>query len=97
MTGIPLIDMLVNIDCFTTTHEDREKVLRILKELFNHCTTMKKLLLKHHRLILPNLVNKYDSQCQIYINKANLNPKNDETVVGAHNDSVNSVKFGKHP
>jgi len=52
LTNIPLVDILINIDWFTAHFEDRNKILRIIKELFNHCTTMKKLLLKHGTLIL---------------------------------------------
>jgi hypothetical protein len=52
LTNIPLVDILINIDWFTAHFEDRNKILRIIKELFNHCTTMKKLLLKHGNLIL---------------------------------------------
>ena len=59
-TNIPLVDIVINIDLFTAQFEDRNKVLRIVKELFNHCTTMKKLLLKHGKLILPALLRKYD-------------------------------------
>jgi len=59
-TNIPLVDIVINIDLFTAHFEDRNKVLRIVKELFNHCTTMKKLLLKHGKLILPALLRKYD-------------------------------------
>ena len=69
-TNIPLVDIVINIDLFTAHFEDRNKVLRIVKELFNHCTTMKKLLLKHGKLILPALLRKYDKQCHLYINKA---------------------------
>jgi hypothetical protein len=43
-THIPLVDIIVNIDLFTAHFEDRNKMLRIIKELFNHCTTMKRLL-----------------------------------------------------
>ena len=60
LTNIPLVDILINIDWFTAHFEDRNKILRILKELFNHCTTMKKLLLKHGNLILSILMSKYD-------------------------------------
>jgi hypothetical protein len=70
-TGIPLIDILINIDMFTATFEDRNMVLRIIKELYNHCTTMKKLLLKHGKLILAVLMKKYDKQCHLYLNKMN--------------------------
>lgn len=31
---------------------------------------MKKLLLKHGKLILPTLLKKYDKQCHLYVNKA---------------------------
>ena len=40
---VPLVDIIINIDLFTAHFEDRNKVLRIIKELFNHCTSMKKL------------------------------------------------------
>lgn len=70
LTNIPLVDILINIDWFTAHFEDRNKILRILKELFNHCTTMKKLLLKHGHLILSVLMSKYDKQCHLYQNKA---------------------------
>lgn len=59
-TNIPLVDIIVNIDLFTASFEDRNMVMRIIKELFNHCTTMKKLLLKHGKLILAILMRKYD-------------------------------------
>jgi len=45
MTGIPIIDILINIDWFTAHFDDKKKVLRILKELFNHCPSFKRLLL----------------------------------------------------
>jgi hypothetical protein len=70
-TGIPLVDCILNIDLFTAHFEDRNKVLRIVKELFNHCTTMKKLLQKHNKLILHVLMSKYDKKCHLYINAAN--------------------------
>ena len=66
LTNIPLVDILINIDWFTAHFEDRNKVLRIIKELFNHCTSMKKLLLKHGDLILSVLMSKYDKQCHLY-------------------------------
>ena len=59
-TKIPMVDIIINIDLFTASFEDRNMVLRIIKELFNHCTTMKKLLLKHGKLILAILMRKYD-------------------------------------
>ena len=65
---IPLVDIILNIDLFTSSFEDRNKVLRIIKELFNHCTTMKKLLLKHGKRILEKLIDKYDKQCHLYVN-----------------------------
>jgi hypothetical protein len=67
-----LIDLVIHIDLFTAHFEDRSKVLRIIKELYNHCTTMKKLLLKHGKMVLPILLTKYDKQCHLYVNKANL-------------------------
>lgn len=36
-TGVPLVDLMINIDWFTANAEHRNKVLRIMKELFNHC------------------------------------------------------------
>jgi hypothetical protein len=70
-TEIPLIDIMVNIDLFTAHFEDRNKVLCIIKELFNHCTTMKRLLQKHGKLILTNLMDKYDKKCHLYVNAVN--------------------------
>lgn len=70
LTNIPIVDILINIDWFTAHFEDRNKILRIFKELFNHCTTMKRLLLKHGDLILSVLMSKYDKQCHLYQNKA---------------------------
>lgn len=92
MTSIPLVDIIVNIDCFVTTHEDRDKIIRIVKELFNHCTSMKSLLKIHHKLILNNLVAKYDKHCQVYINKATQGKKEiNKSVV---NESQSQIKFG---
>lgn len=65
-TQIPIIDILIHIDWFTDRFEDRNKVSTILKELYNHCTSMKKLLLKHGNLILTVLLNKYDKQCHLF-------------------------------
>ena len=70
-TTIPMVDIIVNIDLFTASFEDRNMVLRIIKELYNHCTTMKKLLLKHGKLILAILMREYDKQCHLYQNKLN--------------------------
>ena len=70
LTGIPIIDIILNIDWFTAHFDDRKKVLTILKDLFNHCTCFKKLLLKHQELILSVLLSKYDKQCHLYINRA---------------------------
>jgi hypothetical protein len=47
-TGIPIVDIILNIESFTANFEDRNKILTIVKELFNHCNNMKKLLMKHH-------------------------------------------------
>jgi len=60
----------LNIDFFTAHFEDRSKILRIVKELFNHCTTMKKLLLKNGKLILGVLLQKYDKKCHLHVNAA---------------------------
>ena len=59
-TRIPIVDIIINIDLFTSHFEDRNKVLRIIKELYNHCTSMKKLMSKHSELILKVLLRKYD-------------------------------------
>lgn len=69
-TNIPLLDVIINIDLFTAHFGDRNKVVRIIKELFNHCTNMKKLLLKHGKLILNILMLKYEKKCHLYQNKA---------------------------
>ena len=60
LTGVPLVDMIINIDWFTAHFEDRNKVLRIIKDLFNNCAPMKQLLAKHGDLIMIVLMNKYD-------------------------------------
>jgi hypothetical protein len=60
LTGVPLVDLIVNIDWFTAHFEDRSKVLRVIKDLFNHCPAMKSLLKKHSKLIMKCLMNKYD-------------------------------------
>lgn len=71
ITSIPIIDIMLNIDLFTVQFEDRNKVLTIIKHLFNHCTNMKRLLLNHHKLILTNLIEKYDKKCHLYYNYIN--------------------------
>lgn len=74
LTGIPIVDITLNIDWFTADFDDRKKVLRILKSMFNHCNSYKKLLLQHKDLILSVLLSKYDKQCHLYINRAhNIN------------------------
>lgn len=55
-----MIDIVINIDWFTAHFEDRNKVVRIVKELFAHSTSMKTLLKKHGKIILTILLNKYD-------------------------------------
>ena len=72
MTEVPLLDMIINIDWFTGHFEDRTKVLRIIKELFNHCTAMKKFLNKHAFLIMAVLISKYDQQCHLFQNRTYL-------------------------
>ena len=67
-SNVPLVDIIINIDLFTSHFEDRNKILRIIKELFNHCTTMKKLFQKHSKLILAVLMRKYDKKCHLYSN-----------------------------
>lgn len=66
ITGIPVIDIILNIESFTANFEDRNKILLIIKELYNRCNNMKKLLMKHHALILKNLLEKYDKKCILY-------------------------------
>lgn len=68
VSNVPLVDIIINIDLFTSHFEDRNKVLRIIKELFNHCTTMKRLFHKHSKLILSVLMRKYDKKCHLYQN-----------------------------
>jgi len=47
ITSTPIVDIILNVDLFTVQFEDRNKVLTIVKTLFNHCTNMKRLLLSH--------------------------------------------------
>ena len=68
ITNVPLVDIIINIDLFTATFEDRNKILTIVKELFNHCNHMKRLLLTHHKIIIINLLEKYDKKCMLYEN-----------------------------
>lgn len=63
LSDVPLVDIIINIDWFTVRFDDKKKVLRILKNLFNNCTSFKKLLLKHHTFIMTVLLSKYDKQC----------------------------------
>lgn len=82
---VPLVDIIINIDLFTSHFEDRNKVLRIIKELFNHCTTMKKLFQKNSKLILTVLMKKYDKKCHLYQNAQNNLNKNSQKL-GKDND-----------
>jgi len=75
---------VVNIDFFTAHFEDRNKILRIVKELFNHCTTMKKLLLKHGKVILGILLEKYDKKCHLHENKAVEKPSDPDAPSYGH-------------
>lgn len=63
-----MVDIIINIDLFTFQFEDRNKILTIVKDLFNHCNNMKRLLFQHHHVILTNLMDKYDKKCTIYEN-----------------------------
>lgn len=60
ITGVPLVDIIINIDWFTAHFEDRNKLIRIFKNLFNNCASMKQLLAKHDKLIMTVLMSKYD-------------------------------------
>jgi len=97
-TGIPIIDIILNIDLFTAHFEDRNKVLTIIKELFNHCTTMKMLLQKHAKLVLTNLMDKYDKKCHLYQNAVNKDAgkaKDANNVSAAENrDEFLAVNIG---
>lgn len=73
ITSIYIVDIILNIDLFTVQFEDRNKVLIVIKYLFNYCTNMKRLLLNHHKLILTNLMEKYDKKCHLYENQINKN------------------------
>jgi len=65
MTSIPLVDIIINIDCFTSHFEDKQNLYNIFEELFDRCNNMKKLLLKHGKLILGVLMKKYDIKCKL--------------------------------
>ena len=90
-TNIPLVDIVINIDMFTAHFEDRRKVLRIIKELFNHCTSMKKLLLKHGKIILPALLYKYDKQCHLYLNKALTEFQGSSSARSSHKNHLDTA------
>lgn len=78
MTGMPLLDIILNIHCFTAHFDDRLKLIMIIKDLFKNCNSFKKLLFEHSNLILSVLLGKYDKKCHIFVNYAlqNKNGKN---------------------
>ena len=93
ITSIPIIDIILNIDLFTVQFEDRNKVLTIIKNLFNHCTNMKRLLLNHNKLILTNLMEKYDKKCHLYYNHINKN-SDQNTSIQENRDEFLAVNIG---
>lgn len=94
ITSIPIIDIMLNIDLFTVQFEDRNKVLTILKNLYNHCTNMKRLLLTHHKLILTNLIEKYDKKCHLYYNYINNKSENPNESMKESRDEFLAVHIG---
>lgn len=44
MSGVPLLDIIINIDWFTAHFDDRIKVMKILKDIFNECKSFKRLM-----------------------------------------------------
>lgn len=86
-SNVPLVDIIINIDLFTSHFEDRNKVLRIIKELFNHCTTMKRLFQKHSKLILTVLMRKYDKKCHLYQNALSAASKDASKAPSANKDN----------
>jgi hypothetical protein len=86
-SNVPLVDIIINIDLFTSHFEDRNKVLRIIKELFNHCTTMKRLFKKHSKLILTILMRKYDKKCHLYQNALSTAGKEVSKAASAKGDN----------
>ena len=93
-TGIPLIDIMLNIDLFTAHFEDRNKVLCIIKELFNHCTNMKRLLQKNSKLILTNLMDKYDKKCHLYVNAVSKEKSSKDVSIAENRDEFLAVNIG---
>lgn len=90
-----MIDIVINIDWFTAHFEDRNKVVRIVKELFTHSTSMKTLLKKHGKIVLTILLNKYDQQCHLYQNKA-LNKKEHDSSFHKSTKTTNGNEIGEH-
>ena len=91
LTGVPLVDIIINIDWFTAHFEDRNKVLRIVKDLFNNCSAMKQLLAKHGDLIMTVLMSKYDKQCHLFLNKAGAARKGAASAGGGSESHVRQL------
>lgn len=59
-SGVPIVDIIVNIDMFTAKYEDSSKMTKIMVQMFKNSREMRKLLHMHGELILTVLVKKYE-------------------------------------
>jgi hypothetical protein len=55
-SGVPLVDMVVNIDMFTASFDDMHKITAVIKEIFQKSKPMRKLFHKHGEFILTVLI-----------------------------------------
>jgi hypothetical protein len=55
-SGVPLVDMVVNIDMFTASFDDMHKITAVIKEIFQKSKPMRKLFNKHGEFILTVLI-----------------------------------------
>lgn len=70
LTGVPLLDIILNVDWFTVHFDDRKKIVTIIIALFYNSKTFKQLMYERRALILSVLLNKYDKKCHMYFNSA---------------------------
>jgi hypothetical protein len=95
ITSIPIIDIILNINLFTVQFEDRNKILLVIKALYNNCNNMKRLLLNHHKLILTNLMDKYDKKCHLYYNQPDNKSTDVNSSIHENRDEFLAVNIGQ--
>ena len=83
-SGVPLVDMVVNIDMFTASFDDTHKITAVIKEMFQNSKPMRKLFHKHGELILTVLIEKYEN-----LRKLKNKSKENAEKLELDNQSVN--------